>query len=78
MGGLLTVNIMVIAGVLLNRMNIAVFGMYGYGKSMGGSYFPSIMEFVITLAIIAAGILLFKLVAKYLTLFPETEAEYSR
>ncbi len=73
--GLLTVNILVVAGVLLNRMNIAVFGLYGYGKSMGGSYFPSVMEFLLTLAIVALGIFLFKVAAKYLALFPEAEMQ---
>jgi Ni/Fe-hydrogenase subunit HybB-like protein len=74
-GGLLTVNILVVGGVLLNRMSIAVFGMYEYGKSMGGSYFPSAMEFILTLAIVALGIFLFKVVAKYLVLFPEGEMQ---
>jgi Ni/Fe-hydrogenase subunit HybB-like protein len=73
--GLLTVNILVVAGVLLNRMSIAVFGMYEYGKSMGGSYFPSAMEIILTLAIVALGIFLFKVVAKYLVLFPEGEMQ---
>jgi Ni/Fe-hydrogenase subunit HybB-like protein len=73
--GLLTVNILVVAGVLLNRMSIAVFGMYEYGTSMGGSYFPSAMEFILTLAIVALGIFLFKVVAKYLVLFPEGEMQ---
>ena len=72
-GGLLTVNLLVVGGVLLNRMSIAVFGMYDYGTSMGGSYFPSAMEFILTLAIVALGIFLFKVVAKYLVLFPEGE-----
>lgn len=73
--GLLTINILVVAGVLLNRMSIAVFGMYEYGKSMGGSYIPSLMEFILTLAIVALGIFLFKVVAKYLVLFPEGEMQ---
>lgn len=71
-GGMLTINILVIGGVLLNRMSIAVFGMYEYGVSQGGSYFPSLMEIIVTLAMIALGIFLFKVVAKYLALFPET------
>jgi Ni/Fe-hydrogenase subunit HybB-like protein len=73
---LLFVNILVVGGVLLNRMSIAVFSTYGYAKSMDGSYFPSLAEFVITLGIVALGIYLFKLVAKYLALFPEAEPEY--
>ncbi len=71
--GIVTANILVIAGILLNWMSIAVFGMYKYGKAMGGSYFPSAMEIIITLAIVSLGIFLFKLAAKYLALFPEAE-----
>jgi Ni/Fe-hydrogenase subunit HybB-like protein len=74
-GGLLIVNILVIGGVLLNRMSIAVFGMYEYSRAQGGSYTPSLMEFTLTLAIVAFGIFLFKVVAKYLTLFPEAEMQ---
>jgi Ni/Fe-hydrogenase subunit HybB-like protein len=74
-GGLLFVNILVIGGVLLNRMSIAVFGMYEYSRAQGGSYTPSLMEFTLTLAIVAFGIFLFKVVAKYLTLFPEAEMQ---
>lgn len=71
--GIVTANILVIAGILLNRMSIAVFGMYDYGKAMGGSYVPSAMEIIITLAVVSLGIFLFKLAAKYLALFPEAE-----
>lgn len=70
------VNVLVVGGVLLNRMSIAVFSTAGYAKSMGGSYFPSLAEIVLTLGIVALGIFLFKLVAKYLSLFPEAEPEY--
>lgn len=73
--GLLKINLLVIAGVLLNRMSIAVFGLYEYGSSKGGSYFPSLGELIVTLGIVALGIFLFKLVAKTLPLFPETETE---
>lgn len=73
---ILWVNILVVAGVLLNRMSIAVFSVYGDVKAMGGSYFPSLLELLLTLGIVALGILLFKLVAKYLPLFPGAEPEY--
>ena len=74
--GLLFCNILVVGGVLLNRMSIAVFSTAGYAKSMGGSYTPAFLEIILTLGIFALGVLLFKLVAKYLTLFPEAEPEY--
>jgi Ni/Fe-hydrogenase subunit HybB-like protein len=70
---ILLVNILVIAGVLLNRMSIAVFGVYAYNSARGESYFPSLTEFLITLAIVALGIFAFKAAAKYLPLFPETD-----
>ena len=71
-----TANIMVVGGVLLNRMNVSISGMYGFQSSTGSSYWPSLIEIIITLAIVALGIFLFKLTAKYLNLFPETEMEY--
>jgi Ni/Fe-hydrogenase subunit HybB-like protein len=69
-------NILVVGGVLLNRMNVAISGLYGFQSETGASYWPSWIEVIITLAIIALGIFLFKLVAKYLNLFPEAEVEY--
>jgi Ni/Fe-hydrogenase subunit HybB-like protein len=69
-------NILVVGGVLLNRMNVSISGMYGFQSSTGSSYLPSWIEIIITLAIVALGVLLFKLAAKYLNLFPEAEMEY--
>lgn len=71
-----TANILVVGGVLLNRMNVAISGLYGFQSATGGSYWPSLIEIIITLAIVALGIFLFKLVAKYLNLFPDAEMEY--
>lgn len=64
------VNIMVIVGVLLNRINVGVFGVHEFASSFGGDYFPSIIETVITMGMIAFAILGFKFCAKYLNLFP--------
>ena len=71
-----TANILVVGGVLLNRMNVSISGLYSFQKATGSSYWPSLIEVIITLAIVALGIFLFKLVAKYLNLFPEAEMEY--
>jgi Ni/Fe-hydrogenase subunit HybB-like protein len=71
-----TANILVVGGVLLNRMNVSISGLYSFQKATGSTYWPSWIEIIITLAIVALGIFLFKLVAKYLNLFPEAEMEY--
>lgn len=67
------VNILVIAGILLNRLNVGIFGFTEYVDHLGGTYFPSAMELLVTGAAVAFAILGFKLCAKYLNLFPETE-----
>ncbi len=70
------VNILVIAGVLLNRLNVEIFGVYRDDSANGFSYFPTWMEFVVTFAFIAFAIFGFKVCAKYLRLFPEAEAQH--
>ncbi|MEJ2689510.1 MAG: polysulfide reductase NrfD, partial [Deltaproteobacteria bacterium] len=69
--GILGVNILVISGVLVNRMNVCIFSMQQYNTSRAATYFPSRAEFLVTLGIVSLGILLFKLAAKYLPLFAE-------
>ena len=65
-------SMLVIVGVLLNRLNVGVFGVSDYANRVGGDYFPSMMELLLTSGMIAFAILGFKLCAKYLNLFPET------
>jgi Ni/Fe-hydrogenase subunit HybB-like protein len=67
------VNILVCSGVMLNRVNVGIFGFTDYASRLGGSYFPSMMEIMVTAACVAFAILGFKLCAKHLNLFPETE-----
>ncbi len=69
MKGIFAVNILVIAGVLVNRMNVCIFSMQEYGVSRGANYFPSMMELLVTLGIVSLGIFLFKMAAKHLPLF---------
>lgn len=69
-------HLLVIGGVLLNRFNVAISGLYGFQSETGSSYFPSLIELMVTLALVAFGIFVFKLAAKYLALFPETKTEY--
>jgi Ni/Fe-hydrogenase subunit HybB-like protein len=66
---------LVIAGVILNRFNVSMFGM----MQKGTMYYPSFIESVITIGIIAAHVLFFVLIAKYFPIFehhPET-VDYS-
>ena len=63
------VNMIVITGVMLNRMNVCLFSMEQYNMWKGFSYTPSWMEFMVSLGIICLGVLCFKLSAKYLPLF---------
>ncbi len=71
---ILMVNILVIAGVLINRMNVALLGVYRDQSATGLSYFPSLMEFIVTLAFISAAVVGFKVSVKYLRVLPETKA----
>ena len=63
------VNILVIIGVLVNRLNVCVFSMQEFTAARGANYFPSLMEFLLTLGIISLGVFLFKMAAKHLPLF---------
>lgn len=72
---ILLVNILVISGVLINRMNVAIFGLYRDQSARGASYFPTWMEFVVTLAFISFAIFGFKLSVKYLNVFPSAEIQ---
>jgi Ni/Fe-hydrogenase subunit HybB-like protein len=72
--GILTANILVISGVVINRLNVAVFGMYRHLTERGGSYVPSANEIVVTITMIAVGVLLFKLAVKYLNVLSIEEA----
>jgi len=67
---------MVIFGVVLNRFNVSMFGMIQPNQQI---YYPSLIESLVTIGIIAAHILFFVLVAKYFPIFehhPET-VDYS-
>ncbi|MGI6638389.1 MAG: NrfD/PsrC family molybdoenzyme membrane anchor subunit [Desulfobulbus sp.] len=64
-----SINLLVITGVLLNRLNVGLFSMEEYFSSHGLSYSPSWMEFLVSLGIISLGIFLYKMSAKHLPLF---------
>ncbi len=67
---------MIIFGVVLNRFNVSMFGMIQADQVI---YYPSIVESLVTIGIIAGHILFFVLLAKYFPIFehhPET-VDYS-
>jgi Ni/Fe-hydrogenase subunit HybB-like protein len=68
MSRILTVDILVIVGVVLNRLNVSIFGLYRDASSQGARYFPSVMEFAVTIALVSLAIFLFKMAAKHLPL----------
>jgi Ni/Fe-hydrogenase subunit HybB-like protein len=67
---------LVIAGLVLNRFNVSMFGMEQADQAI---YYPSVIESLVTIGIIAAHVLFFVLLAKYFPIFehhPET-VDYS-
>ncbi|WP_028581742.1 NrfD/PsrC family molybdoenzyme membrane anchor subunit [Desulfogranum japonicum] len=64
-----SVNVLVIVGVLLNRMNVCLFSMESYNTWRGMSYSPSWKEFVVSLGVVSIGVFLYKMSAKHLPLF---------
>jgi Ni/Fe-hydrogenase subunit HybB-like protein len=68
--GLYFSSVLVLLGLVTNRMNVAITGMQA---SSGTYYFPKWSEFAITLSLVATAFLLFWLAAKYLPIFPGTE-----
>ncbi len=56
----------VVAGVILNRLNVAWFGLL---PATGANYWPSWIEIIVVLNIVAFGVVVFGIAARYLPLF---------
>ena len=65
--------LVVVFGVVLNRLNVSVIGLLPY---TGNVYSPSWMEIAVPIALITFGVIAFGLAAKYLTVFPQ-EGEHA-
>jgi Ni/Fe-hydrogenase subunit HybB-like protein len=65
--------LVVIFGVILNRMNVSLVGLLPY---TGNIYFPSWMEIVVSITLTSLGVIAFGLAAKYLPIFPD-ESEHA-
>ncbi len=66
--GLVAGAILAVLGFVMHRMNVSVTGME---RASGVTYFPSWMEFAVSLALVAAGFAIFGLAVRYLPIFPE-------
>ena len=64
--GLYCASGLAVFGVVLNRFNVSL---TSYGGYKIDSYFPSLIEITLTLSLIAAGILIFDLGARYLPVY---------
>jgi Ni/Fe-hydrogenase subunit HybB-like protein len=58
--------LVVMFGLVLNRFNVSMFGMIQKNQQI---YYPSLVESVVTIGIIAAHILFFALIARYFPIF---------
>ena len=72
--GLLAASLLVMAGVVLNRMNVSWFGMCVNDQL---NYIPTWMEIALSLGFITFGTIAFLLAVRYLPVFPKTEGEPS-
>jgi Ni/Fe-hydrogenase subunit HybB-like protein len=72
--GLFTGAAMIVAGFVLNRMNITITGFESYA---GRHYFPSWMELSVTIAIVTGGFVAFSFAAKHLNIFGHGEEEHA-
>ncbi len=70
--GLMTAAVMVMAGIVLNRMNVSWFGMSVNEKL---NYIPTWNEIALSLGFVAAGTVAFFLAVHFLPVFPDMEEE---
>jgi Ni/Fe-hydrogenase subunit HybB-like protein len=67
-GGLSTAAVLVVMGVILNRVMVLV---VSHAPGREGSYFPSATEFLYTIGLVAGVLFVYRVAAKYLPLFQE-------
>ncbi len=64
---LFTAALMVVAGVVINRLNVSTVGLWDF---TGRIYFPTWMEVAVSLSLVTVGVIAFALIAKFLPVFP--------
>ena len=65
--------LMVVVGLVLNRLNITLVGMM---RGTGGSYFPNWQEIWVSAFIVVAGAIVFGLAVRFLPIFPREEESH--
>lgn len=73
-GGLFASATLAVLGVVFNRLNVALLGMT---LERPDSYFPSILEFLVTLSMVAAMVFFFSLAVKLFPVFARHEGQAS-
>jgi len=73
--GLVAASMLVMAGVVLNRMNVSWFGMSVNDQL---NYYPTWMEVALSLAFVTFGTVLFFLAVRFLPIFPDKEEQEHR
>lgn len=70
LGGVLTASILVVVGVVFNRMNVVFTGM---AQATGGSYFPSIWEWALTIGMWSGLVLVYCFIVENFPILPKEE-----
>lgn len=70
--GLATFGVLVVTGVVLNRMNVVFTGMSG---AMGGYYFPSLVEWAVSIGLVSIGVLVYLFVVENFNILPQQHTE---
>jgi c(7)-type cytochrome triheme protein len=73
--GLFLAALLVVMGVVMNRLNVSITGME---RSSGQIYVPALTEVFITLSVVGVGFLVFALAVNFLPVFPEHEMKEAR
>lgn len=72
--GLVLCALLVVGGVVLNRLNVCWFGLMPVA---GPFYWPSWMEWMLTLSLLVLGVMAFVAAARFLPVFPKQESPSS-
>jgi len=73
--------LLALGGVVFNRLNVVLLGMNLPGTQPGGlvgTYYPSLIEWVLSLSLIAAAVFFFATGVKLLPILPKAQRSYER
>jgi c(7)-type cytochrome triheme protein len=70
--GLFYSAVLVVLGVVLNRLNVSITGIERYA---GNVYFPTFLEAMTSVFVMACGFFIFGLIAKYFAVFPKSGSD---